>query len=260
MTLGMTVEDVARRASLASSTVARVLNGDGGAHLDTICAVGEAVGMKVGARAYPSVHPRLRDSGQLRMAHHLIGCAHTSFRAALELPVGDPFGRAADLVFFGTDEILHFELERRLADLQSQHRAAMVKREALHARHQRPVRLVLAIEDTRRNRGLVAAHLAVVQAALPETSRHVMHALRTGAPLGGDGFGVGTALGAPVGRTSVAPGREGYLAGPASRTPMDRRNVARAVWRVSPHRFIGVGDAPRSKMGRPRASPIPIHR
>ena len=188
VTLGLTVEDVAHRASLASSTVARVLHGDGGAHLDTICAVGEAVGMKVGAKAYPSVQPGLRDSGQLRMAEHLIGCAHASFRAAMELPVGDTFGRAADLVFFGTDEILHFELERRLVDLQAQSRAAMLKRDALQARHQRPVRLVLAIEDTRRNRGLVAAHRAVMHTALAKTSRHVMHALRAGTPLGGDGL------------------------------------------------------------------------
>ena len=188
MTLGLTIEDVARRASLASSTVARVLHGDGGAHLDTICAVGEAVGMKVGVKAYPSAAPSLRDTGQLRMAEHLIGCAHASFRAALELPVGDPFGRAADLVFFGADEILHVELERRLTDLQAQHRAATLKREALQASHRRPVRLVMAIEDTRRNRALVGTHLDVVRTAFPGTSRQVMQALRAGTPLRTDGL------------------------------------------------------------------------
>lgn len=185
---GLTIDAVARRARVAGSTVVRVLNGDGSAHLDTICAVGLAVGMRVSVKAYPDAPPSLRDSGQLRMAEHLVDQAHPTLRPALELPVGDPFGRAADLVFFGPDEILHHELEGHMPDLQAPLRSASVKREALQASHARPVRLVIAVEDTRRNRELIAAHMDLVRSTLPATSREILHSLRTGEPLGKDGL------------------------------------------------------------------------
>lgn len=101
--LATSIDEVARRAGLASSTVVRVLNGDSGVHLDTLCAVAAAVGLRIGVKAYPSAGPSLRDSGQLRVAEYLIALAHASLRSALELPVGDSYGRAADLVFFRTE-------------------------------------------------------------------------------------------------------------------------------------------------------------
>jgi hypothetical protein len=186
--LGMTIEDTSRRAQVAPSTVVRVLNGDGGAHLDTVCAVGLAVGMRVGMKAYPSAQPTLRDSGQLRMAQCLVGLAHSSLRPAMEVPVGDPFGRAADLLFFAAHGIFHHELEKHLPDFQASYRAATVKRDALQANHTRPVWLVITVEDTRRNRALVAPHAELIRTALPATSREIMHSLRTGQPLGRDGL------------------------------------------------------------------------
>lgn len=186
--LAMTIGDVARRAHVAPSTVVRVIHGDGGAHLDTVCAVAAAVGLSVGAKVFPSAQPSLRDTGQLRLAEFLVGQGDQRLRAALELPVGDAFGRAADLVFFGADEIIHAEIERRLPDFQAPYRAATVKRDALQAKHSRPVRLVLVIEDTRRNRALVAPHGALIRGALPATSSDILRALRNGTPLGHDGL------------------------------------------------------------------------
>jgi transcriptional regulator with XRE-family HTH domain len=186
--LGLTIDEVARRAELAPSTVLRVLHGDPGAHLDTICAVGFGVGMRISVKAYPSEQPSLRDSGQLRMAQRIVGQAHPSLHPALELAVGDPFGRAADVVLFGPEEIIHMELERRIVDLQDPLRGASVKRDALQAKHTRPVHLVLAIEDTRRNRALVAAHATLIATTLPAQSREIMNAIRTGRSLGKDGL------------------------------------------------------------------------
>jgi hypothetical protein len=186
--LAASIGDVARLARVAPSTVVRVLRGDPGVHLDTLCAVGFAVGLRVNVKAFPAEQPSLRDSGQLRVAEYLVGQAHPSLRSALEVPVGDPFGRAADLVFFGPTEIMHHEIERRLPDFQAPYRAAALKRDALRAQHARPVRLVLAIEDTYRNRSLVAPHAEMIRTVLPATSAEILRAVRTGSPLGRDGL------------------------------------------------------------------------
>lgn len=187
-TLVMSVEQIARRAQVAPSTVLRVLRGDPGVHLDTLCAVGFAVGVRISLKGYPAAGPGLRDTGQLTVAQYLIDQAHPTWSPALEHPVGDPFGRAADLVLFGPTEILHHEIERRLNDLQDQARSGKVKRDALQSTHARPVRFVLVVEDTERNRRLAAPHAHLLRSAFPATSADVFRSLRSGTPLGRDGL------------------------------------------------------------------------
>jgi len=85
-------------------------------------------------------------------------------------------------------EIIHAEIERFLADWQAQFRSASAKRDDLATRHDRPVRLVLVVEDTRRNRQAVRQHEAIIRDALPAGSREIMRAIRTGLPLGRDGL------------------------------------------------------------------------
>lgn len=186
--LGRSIEEVARRAGVAPSTVVRAIHGDPGVHLDTLCAVVQAAGLRLSVKAYPGGSVSLRDSGQLRAAEYLAALAHPSLKPALELPVGDPFGRAADIVFFGPEEILHEEIERRPTDLQESLRSATVKREALQARHQRPVRLILVVEDTARNREIVRAHERLIRRVLPATSTEILRSMRTGTVLGKDGL------------------------------------------------------------------------
>lgn len=187
-TVSASIAAVAARARVAPSTVQRVLRGDSGVHLDTICAIAAAVGLRISLKAFPAAGPSLRDTGQLRVVEHLIGRAHPSFKPAVELPVGDPFGRAADLVLFGPEEILHCEVETNLPDWQAAYRSASVKRDALLARHRRPVRLVVAVADTRRNRELLAPHHVVIATALPAGSREILKSVQTGIPLGRDGL------------------------------------------------------------------------
>lgn len=97
-------------------------------------------------------------------------------------------GRSADQVFFGPTEITHSEIERKLADWQGQVRRAIAKRDELAALHQRPVRLVMVVEDTERNRAVAREHAALIGSMLPAGSREVMRSLRTGEPLGMDGI------------------------------------------------------------------------
>lgn len=183
----MTREAVGRRAGVAPSSVERIEYGERGVQIDTLCAVGEVVGLDIVLRAYPGRPPSLRDSGQLELAEQLRACAHPALRCQLEARAGD-HGEAADQLFLGPDELVHVEIERMAADFQAQYRAADRKREWLAARHARPVRLVVAVEDTARNRRVVREHAALIRTALPASSREIRRALRTGTPLGRDGL------------------------------------------------------------------------
>jgi transcriptional regulator with XRE-family HTH domain len=187
VTLAMTARQVADRAGVSSSTEARVELGDPGLTVGTMCAVAEAVGLDVVIRAYNGRAPSLRDTGQIEAANQLRSWAHPSWQPDVELLIG-PHGESIDMAFFGTTEIWAFEIERMATDFQAQYRRADRKREALAARHQRPVRLVLAIEDTRRNRAALEPHLAFIRSVMPAGTREVLGCLRTGKPLGRDGL------------------------------------------------------------------------
>lgn len=185
--LGLTDRMVARLAGVAPSTVGRLRSGDGRAQANTLFAVAGAVGLDVALRAYPAREPSLRDTGQLTVATLLQSIAHPIWQPAIEVAAGD-HGRSADLVFFGPREILHVEIERLLVDFQLQYRSALRKREVLAAQHARAVRLILAVEDTQRNRTAMRGQRTIIQSALPAGSREVLRALRSGVPLGHDGL------------------------------------------------------------------------
>ncbi len=177
---------VARLAGVALGTQRRLEAGDAAVQLDTVCRIASALGLKVWARAYPQAAPSLRDTGQLWIAEQLRRTAHSSLSIAFEVGLGNL--RAADVVISGPDEILHIEIERFLADFQAQIRAARDKRDLLAAKHQRPVRLVIVVEDSRHNRTAWRAHAGVIQTTLPAASREVLRAIRGGSPLGRDGW------------------------------------------------------------------------
>jgi hypothetical protein len=137
-------------------------------------------------RAYPIGGPSLRDSGQLAIATWLRGLTHAASTSTLETPIGN--GRAVDLVVFGPTEIIGIEIERMLVDFQAQYRAGVSKRDDLASVHARPVRFVMAVLDSRRNRAVVRDHERLVRSVLPAGSREILAALRTGRLLGRDGL------------------------------------------------------------------------
>jgi hypothetical protein len=176
----------ARVAGVSPETQQRVEDGDPRVGIDTACRVAATVGLKVWAKAFPARTASLRDTGQLRIASFLQSIASDTFRRALELGLGN--GRSIDTVLFGPMEIIAMEIERLIADFQAQYRAAAAKRDDLALLHQRPVRLVLVIEDSRRNRAALREHAALIRSTLPAGSREVLRALRAGEPLGRDGI------------------------------------------------------------------------
>ena len=186
-TQGLSRLQASRSAGVSPDTVRRVEQGDPGVQLDTLCAVGAAVAIDVVVRGYPGRSPTLRDSGQLEMARLLSSIADSSWRPELEVPAG-VHGEAADLGFFGPHEIIDCEIDRLILDLQAQHRRNSAKRDYLNKHHQRPVRLVMVVEDTARNRAVLAPHLLFIRDVLPAGSREVLSSIRSGEPLGRDGL------------------------------------------------------------------------
>lgn len=183
----MTRAHAAARAGVARSTWDRIERGAPATTLAALVAATDAVGLDLVCQAYPGREPGLRDSGQLGIAHRLAELAHPSWRVALEEPAGER-GEAVDQVFWGPNEIIAVEIDRFLVDWQAQLRRWTVKRDWLAARHARPVRLVVVVSDTRRNRAAVASFASTIARVLPAGTRPVMHAIRTGTPLGTDGL------------------------------------------------------------------------
>ena len=179
--------EAASRAGVARSTWERIEAGSPGVALGTLVAATAAVGLDLVVRTYPRSGPQLRDHGQLKIAGDLARMAAPSWRVDLEVAAGE-HGQAIDMVFWSAEEILALEIERRMIDYQAQLRAASLKRDWLAGKHARPVRLVLAIEDTHRNRETMALHLPLMRMTFPLGSRAVMGAIRGGRPLGADGL------------------------------------------------------------------------
>jgi transcriptional regulator with XRE-family HTH domain len=188
MTAGLSQTQLARLAGLSQQEASKAERGATDLSLDARCRLAAACGHELGWRLYPVAAVRLRDSGQLALAQAIVGAAHPSWRARLEVPVAPGDARAADLILTSEMEILHIEIERALVDFQAQLRSAQVKREALRAQDARPVKLVLAVPDTRATRTRLAPFADLISRALPARSAQVLRAIRSGAPLETDGI------------------------------------------------------------------------
>lgn len=183
----MTREQVSARAGVSSDTERRIERGEMGVQVDTLCAVAEAVGLDIVLSAYPGKQPRLRDSAHLQIAEIVVRQVHRSWEPRFELTAGE-HGEAIDIGLFGPAEIIDAEIERRFEDFQHRYRRCAKKRDWLAAHHQRPVRLVIVVEDTPRNRAALRPHTSFIGSVLPAGTREVLRALRIGQPLGNDGL------------------------------------------------------------------------
>lgn len=184
---GLSLQAAADRAGVAWSTALRLEGGDPNASVATLTALTEAVGLDLVLRAYPGRPPSLRDTGQLTLVRALLARIHASIKPTIELGIGTR-GESVDVALFGAEEIVCVEVETRIVDFQEQYRRAIRKRDAVAAMHRRAVRLVLAVEDTRRNRTAMAPHLELVRTALPAGSREVLGALGGGGVVGRHGL------------------------------------------------------------------------
>ena len=188
MTAGLSQVRLASLAETSQTEVSKAERGLLDVSLDARCRLAAACGHELGWRLYPVSTVRLRDSGQLSLAQAITDAAHATWRAHLEVPMAPGDARAADLLLVGEDEILHIEIERALVDLQAQLRSAELKRQAISERSQQPVRLIIAVPDTRTTRARLAPFAELLRQTLPVTSARAWRAIRTGEPLNGDGI------------------------------------------------------------------------
>ncbi len=186
MTGGLTQAEVGRRAGLTQEYVSAVERATVSGSLDALCRVAAACGHDLTVRLYPADGVSLRDAGQVRIADAIVREADASWRARLEVAVGD--GRAHDLVLDRADEVVAVEIERRIVDLQAQLRAAERKRASLAEIEARPVRLVIALPATDTTHRLIADNRGLLTRSFPTPARRIWRAIRTGRPIGGDGI------------------------------------------------------------------------
>jgi transcriptional regulator with XRE-family HTH domain len=188
MNVGLSQARLAALAAMAQTEVSKAERGRPDVSLEARCRLAAACGHELGWRLYPVATVRLRDAGQLGLAQLIVAAAHRSWRASLEVPVAPGDARAADLVLTGPSEVIHIEIERALIDLQAQLRAAELKREALAVREERPIRLVIAVPDTKATRARLAPFTQLIGQTMPATSRTIWRAIRGGEALGADGI------------------------------------------------------------------------
>lgn len=189
MSAGLPQRELARLADVSPSEVGQVERAEIEPSLDVMARLAAAAGGELVVRIYPGDGIGLRDSGQLSVAELISAEAHHRWRRAYEVPVGrPPDRRAGDMVLDQPIEVALLEIETVLADFQAQLRGAQLKRASLAELLGRPVRLVIVLLDTERNRAAVSAHADLIRDALPKSSRQVWLAIRSGEPLAGDGL------------------------------------------------------------------------
>ena len=188
MSAGLTQMQVAKLAGISQQQVSLVERALSDVSLAIRCQLVAACGHELGWRLYPVATVRLRDSGQLALAQVILAAAHPSWKAQLEAPIGPGDPRAADLLLVGPAEIIHIEIERALVDFQAQLRSAQLKRDALIARGEKPIRLVIAVPARQATAVRLAPFAQLIRQTMPATSRGIWRAIRRGEPLGADGI------------------------------------------------------------------------
>jgi transcriptional regulator with XRE-family HTH domain len=179
-----TTQRVAERLGWSKSKVSRIERGlIGTVALSDLALLAAVVGLRMSVKLYPAGVP-LRDIGQVELLAALNDRMHRRWVTRHEVPMpraGDL--RAADQVSRIPGCAVMIEAYRNFADYQAQSRSARLKQADLGAD-----RLVLLLEDTRRNRETLRAAGSEARRSFPVSQRAMLAALGAGRDPGGDGI------------------------------------------------------------------------
>ena len=182
---GLSRGDVGRAMGLSPSQVDRFERGMlRDVRLGQLCLMMVAVGLVPSLRFFPD-GDALRDAGQLRVIGRLRDRIPPAPRFRTEVPLaGAADRRAWDVVLDGTGCVDAFEIETRLADLQTVERRTMLKlRDDARVQH-----VFLVVADTRWNRMALAAGREVLRGNFPLDTRESLASLGAGRCPGANGI------------------------------------------------------------------------
>jgi transcriptional regulator with XRE-family HTH domain len=184
MTAGMRLADVARPVGTSASQLSRIERGQVPTVGYTLAVrIGAAVGLNLSVKAYPGGH-RLLDRPQLELFKRLREKASPTWLWETEVPMPIPGDlRAADSRARIPGCSLVVEIYSRLADFQSQSRAALLKKRDLKAD-----RLILVVAGSSANRRALREAGEAITASFPLGTRAVLRAFAAGHDPGADGI------------------------------------------------------------------------
>ena len=132
---GVTLREVAAVTGLDASHIARIEKGLAHASLQSLTAIGVALGADLSARYFAASGPRLHDRFQAPMIEALLQSLSSSWRARLEVPTPGPTRGVADIVLsVRTSRLLVIgEAQTELGRLEQQLRWIAEKAKAFEA-------------------------------------------------------------------------------------------------------------------------------
>jgi DNA-binding XRE family transcriptional regulator len=181
---GWTQAHLGRLVGVSKSTVSRIEGGEYRPLTFKLAARMAAVlGAELGARFFPVGEP-VRDVGHLALLEALRREVSPAFRWQTELPMriaGDR--RAVDAALIGEGLRIGVEAEMALEDLQALERELNLK-----LRDSGLDRMILVVNDTERNRRILAANRGTLRPSFPLSTAEVLAALRRGIDPGANGI------------------------------------------------------------------------
>jgi hypothetical protein len=185
---GATKAAVANAAGLDRTFYGRMERGDAHASLETLVAVGIAMGADVSIRLYPDRGPRLADRHSARMIDVTLRALAPVWRSHLEVRVERPVRGYIDVLLERRDQplIVVAESESMLPRLEQQirwasERAAAIASSDLVGPGPIPeVSKLLILRSTERTRGLARTFESILRTAYPARAREAVDSLRTG--------------------------------------------------------------------------------
>lgn len=191
---GATRARVARAASVDRTYVGRIESGEANPSLDTLVALGAALGADVSVRLYAGTGPRLTDRHQARMVEAVLAGLAPVWRPYLEVPVWRPVRGVIDSVFERSDMpcLVIGEFISRLARVEQELRwsaekvASIASADILRDRAVPPTSRLLVLRSTAANRELARRFEATMRTAYPARSAEAVQALSVGHRWPGD--------------------------------------------------------------------------